>query len=102
MRSDRDDVPDLFMTDRFGSKKFDQEGLDDFVDEVSNNYFANRVDQETMSFGKGMSPNDAIIAALKQTEKSFELGGNMPPSMYVTDDVIARMTKDYNLGGKGN
>ena len=101
MRSDRDDVPDLFMTDRFGSKKFDQEGLDDFVDEVSNNYFANRVDQETMSFGKGMSPNDAIIAALKQTEKSFELGGNMPPSMYVTDDVIARMTKDYNLGGKG-
>ena len=102
MRSDRDDVPDLFMTDRFGSKKFDQEGLDDFVDEVSNNYFANRVDQETMSFGKGMSPNDAIIAALKQTEKSFELGGNMPPSMYVTDDVLARMTKDYNLGGKGN
>ena len=102
MRSDRDDVPDLFMTDRFGSKKFDQEGLDDFVDEVSNNYFANRVDPESLSFGKGMSPNEAIIAALKQTEKSFELGGNMPPSMYVTDDVIARMTKDYNLGGKGN
>lgn len=102
MRSDlRDDVPDLFMTDRLGSKKFDQEGLDDFVDEVSNNYFANRVDQETMSFGKGMSPNEAIIAALKQTEQSFELGGNMPPSMYISDDVIARMTKDYNLGGKG-
>lgn len=101
MRSDRDDVPDLFMTDRFGSKKFDQEGLDDFVDEVSNNYFANRVDQETMSFGKGMSPNEAIIAALKQTERSFELGGNTPPSMYVSNDVLARMSKDYNLGGGG-
>ena len=101
MRSDRDDVPDLFMTDRFGSKKFDQEGLDDFVDEVSNNYFANRVDQETMSFGKGMSPNEAIIAALKQTERSFELGGNTPPSMYVSNDVLARMAKDYNLGKGG-
>ena len=95
----RDDVPELFMTDRTGTKTFDQTALDDFVDEVSNNYFANRVDQETMSFGKGMSPNEAIIAALKQTERSFELGGNTPPSMYVSNDVLARMSKDYNLGG---
>ena len=102
MRSDRDDVSDLFMTDRFGPKKFDQEGLDDFVDEVSNNYFANRVDSESMTFGKGMSPNEAIITALKQAEKSFELGGDIPPSTYISNDVIARMTKDYNLGRKGN
>ena len=102
MRSDRDDVSDLFMTDRFGSKKFDQDGLEDFVDEVSNNYFANRVDSESMTFGKGMSPNEAIISALRQAEKSFELGGDIPPSTYISDDVIARMTKDYNLGGKGN
>ena len=99
MRSEiRDDVPTLFMRD---GKAFDQADLDNFVDEVSNNYFANRVDEETLSFGKGMSPNEAIIAALKQTENSFELGGNMPPSMYVSDDVLARLTKDYNLGGKG-
>ena len=94
----RDDVPTLFMRD---GKAFDQADLDNFVDEVSNNYFANRVDEETLSFGKGMSPNEAIIAALKQTENSFELGGNMPPSMYVSDDVLARLTKDYDLGGKG-
>ena len=94
----RDDVPTLFMRD---GKAFDQADLDNFVDEVSNNYFANRVDEETLSFGKGMSPNEAIIEALKQTENSFELGGNMPPSMYVSDDVLARLTKDYNLGGKG-
>lgn len=94
----RDDVPALFMRD---GKAFDQADLDDFVDEVSNNYFANRVDEDTMSFGKGMSPNEAIISALKQTENSFELGGNMPPSMYVSDDILTRMTKDYNLGGKG-
>ena len=49
-----------------------------------------------------MSPSDAIIAAMKETESAFELGGNMPPSMYISDDVIARMTKDYNLGRKGN
>jgi len=102
MRSElRDDMPELFITDRTGTKRFDQDALDDFVDEVSNNYFANRVDEDTLSFGKGMPPSEAIIAALKQTENSFELGGNMPPSMYISDDVIARMTKDYNLGGKG-
>ena len=94
----RDDVPTLFMRD---GKAFDQADLDNFVDAVSDSYFANRVDEETLSFGKGMSPNEAIIAALKQTENSFELGGNMPPSMYVSDDVLARLTKDYNLGGKG-
>lgn len=97
----RDDVPDLFVRDRFGTKKFDQEALDNFVDAVSDSYFANRVDEDTLSFGKGMSPSDAIIAAMKETESAFELGGNMPPSMYISDDVIARMTKDYNLGGKG-
>ena len=94
----RNDVPPLFMRD---GKTFDQADLDNFVDAVSDSYFANRVDEETLSFGKGMSPNEAIIEALKQTENSFELGGNMPPSMYVSDDVLARLTKDYNLGGKG-
>lgn len=94
----RNDVPPLFMRD---GKAFDQADLDNFVDAVSDSYFANRVDEETLSFGKGMSPNEAIIEALKQTENSFELGGNMPPSMYVSDDVLARLTKDYNLGGKG-